>query len=308
MTAAGRHAPMSAAEQSATNTRGILAMIAAMGSFSLCDMLIKLVGHDMPIGEIIFVRGLFASALVLVAAISSGALSDTAKAVIRQKRGLVVVRTIAEVGATVTFLSGLIRLPFADASAIAQFVPLGVTAAAAIFLGEPVGWRRWLAAFVGLIGVMIIIKPGTAAFDPSALWILGSMFFVVTRDLTTRQIGNQVPSLFLICISAFAVTIASLGFLPFETWRIPSLNTCLLLFGSAIGVLGGFYALIVAMQSGEIATVAPFRYSIILFAIFLGMVVFGERPPMSTFVGVAIVVTAGLYMFHRERVRKRVSQ
>ena len=308
MTAAGRHAPMSAAEQAATNTRGIVAMIAAMGSFSLSDMLIKFVGQELPIGQIIFLRGVFASALVVVAAFATGALPGGFKAVGPEKRGLVLLRTFAEVGATITFLSGLIRLPFADASAIAQFVPLGVTAAAAIFLGESVGWRRWLATFVGLIGVMIIIKPGTTAFDPGAIWILGSMFFVVTRDLTTRQIGSQVPSLFLISISAVAVTIASLGFLPFETWRMPSADAYVLLFGSALGVLGGYYAVIVAMQSGEIATVAPFRYSIILFAIFLGMVVFGERPPVSTFVGVAIVVTAGLYMFHRERVRKRISQ
>lgn len=200
------------------------------------------------------------------------------------------------------------RLPFADASAIAQFVPLGVTAAAAIFLGEPVGWRRWLATFVGFIGVMIIIKPGTSAFDPAALWILASLFFVVTRDLTTRQIGSGVPSLFLISISAVAVAFSGLGFLPFETWKTPGPHELLLIFGSAIGVLGGYYAVIMAMQSGEIATVAPFRYSIIVFAIILGITVFGERPDWSTYLGVGIVIGAGLYTLHRERVRKRLSR
>lgn len=299
---------MSAAEQAATNTRGIVAMVAAMASFSFSDMLVKMAGQHIPVGEIIFLRGLFASAIVVALAYVTGSIRigvDVVGAGGRTK--LLVARTVAEVGATVCFLSGLVRLPFADASAIAQFVPLGVTAAAAIFLGEPVGWRRWLATFVGLVGVLIIIKPGTTAFDPAALWIIASMVFVVTRDLTTRQIGKQVPPLFLISISAVAVTFAGLGFLPFETWVAPQPIDYLLMAGSALGVLGGYYAVIVAMQSGEIATVAPFRYSIILFAIVFGVVVFGERPPLSTYVGIAIVVGAGLYMFHRERIRKRVS-
>jgi drug/metabolite transporter (DMT)-like permease len=308
MTLAGQHQPMSAAEQAATNTRGIVAMVTAMASFSFSDMLVKMAGQDIPVGEIIFLRGLFASFLVVTLALLTGSLGRGLAAMKEGGRNrLLAARTIAEVGATVCFLSGLVRLPFADAAAIAQFVPLGVTAAAAIFLREPVGWRRWLATFVGLVGVLIIIKPGTSAFDPAALWIVASMIFVVTRDLTTRQIGKRVPPLFLISISAVAVTFSGLAFLPFENWVMPQPIGYLLMVGSALGVLGGYYAVIVAMQSGEIATVAPFRYSIILFAIVFGVVVFGERPPLSTYIGIGIVVGAGLYMFHRERIRKRVS-
>jgi len=293
------------AAQAATNTRGIVAMVLAMAGFAISDMLLKLAGQTLPIGEIIFIRGLFASTLVILLATVTGAMARGLKYLHSEKRQLIGLRTVAEVGATVCFLSGLVRLPFADASAIAQFVPLAVTAAAAIFLAEPVGWRRWCATFVGFIGVMIIIKPGTSAFDPAALWILGSMVFVVTRDLTTRQIGAEVPSLFLISISAVAVMISGLGFLPFETWQRPAPEQLALIFGSAVGVLAGYYFVIMAMQSGEIAVVAPFRYAIIIYAIAIGIVVFGERPPLSTYIGVAIVIAAGLYTLHRERVRKR---
>jgi drug/metabolite transporter (DMT)-like permease len=292
-------------DRAAANTRGVLAMVASMATFSVSDMLLKLAGNELPVGQIIFMRGVFASAIVLTLAATTGALAEGAKFLKSEKRTLIYVRTFAEVGATICFLTGLVQLPFAEASAITQFVPLALTAAAAIFLGEPVGWRRWLAALVGFIGVMIIIKPGTAAFHPAALWTVTSMVFAVVRDLTTRQIGARVPSFFLISFSSVAVMLSACVFLPFETWSTPGPVASLLILGSAICAIGGFYTIIVAMQSGDIGVVAPFRYSIAIFAIFFGIVVFGERPPLSTYVGIAIVIGAGLYTLHRERVRKR---
>lgn len=289
------------------NSRGVVAMLIGMASFSTSDMMLKIAGQELPIGQIIVTRGVVATTMVLLAAVLTGAMIEGLPWLHTEKRRLIVWRSVGEVGATLCFLSGLVQLRFADATAIAQFVPLAVTAAAAIFLAEPVGWRRWLATFVGFIGVMVIIRPGTSAFDPAAFWILGSMVFVVIRDLTTRQIGPRVPGLFLISISATTVTLGGLLFAPFEQWKVVTPQMLLLLCGSAVGVISGYYAMIVAMQSGEIAVVAPFRYSVILFAIGLSVVVLGELPPVTTYIGVAIVMSAGLYTLHRERVRKRLN-
>lgn len=294
----------SLARAAAENTRGIVAMLLGMASFVTSDSLLKLAGRELPIGEIICVRGVMASLLVLGLGMAMGAFTHPRPHFSGSTGRLMGWRVLAEIGATICFLNGLIRLPFADAAAIGQFVPLAVTAGAAIFLGEPVGWRRWLATIAGLIGVMIIIRPGTAAFDWNALWIIASVGFVAARDLITRRIGSGPPALLLTATSALSVTAMSPAFLLFETWSMPSAATFAYLAGSAFGVLGGYLGVVVAMRSGEISIVSPFRFSVILFALIYGVLVFGERPPPSTLLGVAIVIGAGIYMFHRERVRR----
>jgi drug/metabolite transporter (DMT)-like permease len=246
-----------------------------------------------------FVRGLFASALIVTVASAVGALRHPTAALSR----LMVWRTAAEVGATVFFFSALVRLPFADVNAVAQFTPLAVTAGAALFFGEPVGWRRWLAAIAGLIGVLIIIRPGTSAFDWAAVFVLGSVFFVTMRDLITRRMGHAVPALFITAMSAISVTVSGLLLLPFEAWRLPSPGHVLLLAGAAVTLLGGYYWIVIAMRTGEIAVVAPFRYAATMFAVLSGWIVFGELPDAMTTLGILIVLAAGLYTFHRERVR-----
>jgi S-adenosylmethionine uptake transporter len=140
--------------------RGILAMIASMFAFNIGDTLMKVAGTTMPIGEMLFLRGLVSSALIVAYAAAIGAFAETRKVLTWP----VFWRTAADSACSVLFFFGLVRISFADASAIGQFIPLMVMAGAAIFLGEAVGWRRWSAAAVGLLGVLMIIKPGTGAF------------------------------------------------------------------------------------------------------------------------------------------------
>jgi drug/metabolite transporter (DMT)-like permease len=285
-----------------SNARGIVAMLAGMFCFVASDTLIKIVGRDLPVGQIMFVRGLFASVLMGSIVALSGGLS-LVPAVLR--RPLVGWRTLAEAGATLCFFAGLVRLPFADAAAIGQFTPLAVTAAAAIFLNEPVGWRRWLATVVGLLGVMIIIRPGTSAFNWAALFIVGCVAFVTVRDLTTRQIGAAVPATLLVCLSVVAVTVVGLCMKPFEVWVSPTTWHIGALALSALGVSGGYYGTIIAMRSGEISVIAPFRYAVMLYALFWGYLVFNEVPDRATWIGITIVIGAGLYTVYREHVRRR---
>lgn len=279
-------------------------MLFSMGCFVSSDTLIKVVGRDMPVGQIMAVRGVFAFTFVAVLAAATGVLPK-----IRLALTLVVgIRCFAEVASTVFFFSGLMQLPFADAAAIGQFTPLAVTAAAAVFLNEPVGWRRWLATAVGLVGVLLIIKPGTASFNPAGLLIVACVFFVVLRDLLTRQMGSGVPILLLILVSAAAVGLTGVCGLAFENWIRPTWPMIGYMMMSAIGVTGGYYGAIVAMREGEISVVAPFRYTAMLFALMWGYVIFGEVPDRLTWIGIGIVVAAGVYTFHRESVRRREAE
>ena len=283
------------------NARGIAAMLFSMACFVTSDTLIKIVGRDMPVGQIMFLRGFFAFLMVGGMVLARGLIPQIRSAM----TPIVAWRSIAEVGATVFFFTGLMRLPFSDAAAIGQFTPLAVTAGAALFLAEPVGWRRWLATTAGLIGVLMIIQPGTSAFNPAAILIVICVFFVAARDLITKQMGSGVPILVLILISASAVALTGLFGLLIESWIRPTPVMTIGLLASALGVTGGYYGAIVAMRSGEISVVAPFRYAAMLFALMWGYLIFGEIPDRTTWIGIAIVVSAGVYTFHREHVRRR---
>lgn len=286
------------------NRLGILAMLAGMASFVVSDTMMKLAGDEVPAGEIMFIRGAIATALILVLARLSGQLAGLVETLSGPHRQRLAWRTAAEIVAAFCFISGLLSLSFTDAAAIGQFTPLAITAGAAIFLGEPVGWRRWLATVAGLFGVFLIIKPGTTAFQWSALWIVATVLCITARDLITRQIGTALPAMHVTIPALAAVSVAGLALAPFEAWVVPSPRAMGLLAVSGLGVIGGTFGVVVAMRSGEVSVVGPFRYSVILYALLIGWLVFAERPDELTIVGLAIVLAAGLYTFHRERVRR----
>ena len=279
------------------NLRGIFAMLASTAVFVVNDTLLKLATEALPTGEAIFLRGIFTTLFCTLLFARPGK-PATVPFVFSPR---IVGRAVAEVGSTLFFLSALARMPIGDATAILQFTPLAITAGAALFLGERVGWRRWLATCVGLVGVLIIVRPGGAAFNPYSVLALLSILFGVARDLLTRGIAQSVPSLLIAGVSSAAVTLASLGFVAFETWAWPSFATLLLLVSSGTALVAGQYWLITAMRTGEIAVVAPFRYSVVLWAVLAGYLVWREAPDSASWIGIAIVTAAGLYTFLREQ-------
>ena len=284
-----------------SNLRAILAMLAGQASFTFNDALIKLAAEGMPGGQAIFMRGVMAIAVSFTVCAAMGKLS---LAPLRGQGRALTLRNIGEIGSTMFFLFALFHMPIATATAILQFVPLAITAGAALFLAEPVGWRRWLATAVGFVGVMIIIRPGGAAFNAFSLLALAGVAFSVLRDLSTRSIGLHAPAILLVTISACTVTVAALGFALVETWIVPPPKSLALLAGSAIFLLCGYYGMVDAMRYGEVAVVAPFRYSVIVWAILAGIVLWGEWPDSTALFGTAIVTLAGLYTFMRERKLK----
>jgi drug/metabolite transporter (DMT)-like permease len=284
------------AHAASENLRGIAAMLAAMAAFVVNDSMMKLGSAELPTGQLMFLRG-----LIIVPVLAAFAVATAPKGTLRTlgHRGILA-RSVAEVAAALLYLTALFNMPIADCTAILQFTPLALTAGAALFLGAPVGWRRWLATLAGLIGVLIIIRPGATAFNPHAALALASVVFIAARDLITRQLGADVPTIAIAFTSTAAVAISSIGLLPFETWVWPSADAMMSVAGAGIALLGAQYWIIVAMRSGDIAVVAPFRYSIILWAVLAGFLVWREVPDLASWAGIAIVTAAGLYTFLRE--------
>jgi drug/metabolite transporter (DMT)-like permease len=191
--------------------------------------------------------------------------------------------------------------PLSTVSAIIQATPLAVTLGAALFLGAKVGWRRWTAILVGFAGVLLIVRPGSAAFDLGAILAVFAVFMLAARDLATRQVPAETSSLVLATYGFATVLPAGAILLAFSGGAVmPDTQAWLALFGAlAVGPLA-YYAIIASVRVGDIVVVAPFRYTRLLFALIVGTIFFGERPDALMLIGAAIVTASGLYTFIRE--------
>ena len=274
-----------------------------MAGFVFNDALMKLASAGVPLFQAIFLRGLVATSLIFALAWAFGALRTMPRG--RDAR-LVVLRMVAEIGATSLFLMALFNMALANATAIIQVTPLVVTLAAALFLGEPVGWRRWTAIGIGFVGMILIVGPGTEGLNAYAFAAIGAVGFIVMRDIVTRGLSREVPSLLVTVATAASITVFAGAITLWQGWQ-PVDNPAHLwaLGAAALLLLLGYYAGIQTMRTGEIGAVAPFRYTNLLWAITLGLVVFGEIPSPIALLGAAIIAGAGLYSLHREKVRAR---
>jgi len=280
----------------ADNSRGIIMMVLSNLAFIINDTWIKLVSEGLPTGQILFIRGLISFVLISLIVFATGTHRHW-RAVCNR---LVAWRTVGEIGATILYLYALFNMPIANVSAIGQIVPLMTTAAAAIFLAEPVGWRRWTAIAVGFFGVLLIMRPSVSGFDLFSLAALGSMGFITLRDLVTRELAPGVPTLLVVAITAGAMTATGATLSITENWPVPDTRQWTILTAASVLLLGGYGTSILAMRYGAMAVVAPFRYSGILFAVILGYAVWGDVPDSLTLVGTLIVVATGVYTFRRE--------
>jgi drug/metabolite transporter (DMT)-like permease len=219
----------------------------------------------------------------------------------------VLLRIAFELGATLTFFSALSRIEFATASSIMQSLPLAVTLGAALFFNEPVGWRRWAAIIVGFLGVLLVIRPGPEGFAPAALFAVAAVFFTASRDLMTRRVGADIPSLAITFYTAGAnALLGVLLIIPMGGWHPVSGETFGHLVFTALAVFAGYQTVIMSMRRGEISFVAPFRYTSLIWALLIGVFVFGEHPSPSMLAGAAVIIASGLYTFVRESRKRRV--
>jgi len=288
--------------QAKSNLRGISFMLVSMMFFIVADALTKSAGKSLPVGEVIALRSAVAALVILPFLIGMDVLSRLPQLYSRP----MVIRNIGEVGCSLLYVTTLVQVPIANATAIMQTSPLAITAAAALFLNEPVGWRRWSATVVGFLGALLIIRPASPDFSWWYLPAIIAVFFVVLRDLGTRQIHGSVPTL-LVAFLTFVLTGIAAAFLGLtETWSMPSVKEAIKIALSGVLLIVGTSLLVISLRSGgEIAVIIPFRYSIVLWSILIGYFIWGELPALTSVIGILIVVGAGLYTVHREQVRRR---
>lgn len=281
------------------NLRGAALMTLAMLGFAIEDMFVKLLAQRFPTWQIIAflaIGGGFAfGVMVRMRGEALWTRAYVAPAVL--------LRNLGELIGTTGFVTALALIELSTASALLQATPLVVTMGAALFLGEPVGWKRWSAILTGFAGVMLVIRPGTTGFDLSALFALQGVLGLAIRDLATRRVRVQTSSVQLSFL-AFLTLLPASGLLALFEGAAPAMpvaTDAVNIAAMLVLAVASYYAIVAAMRVGEVSYVTPFRYSRIVFALLIGVIAFGERPDAMMLAGCVLIVGSGLFTLWRER-------
>lgn len=280
------------------NLRGAAFMVAAMAGFAVEDVALKAAAQTLPAGQISLTAGLFGMGVFAVMALRADE-PPVPRALLVPAMAL---RSAFEIAGRLFYALALALTPLSSASAILQATPLLVVAAAALIFGERVGWQRWLAVVAGFAGVMLILRPGLEGFSPLSLLAVAGMIGFAGRDLATRAAPSTLSNRQL-GMAGFAMLALSGAILLAFTGgaRLPDLREALLLLVTSAFAVAAYHALTFAMRTGDVSFVTPFRYSRLVFALILAVLVFGERPDVATLAGSAVVVGSGLFLMLRGR-------
>ena len=268
-------------------------MAAAMGAFSVEDAFFKRATQDIPTSQALMMFGLMGLAVFALLSL-------------RRKEPIwhpqlfstaLILRSVSELIGRLFFALALALTPLTSASAILQAAPLVVVIGAVVFFGERVGWRRWLAIGLGLVGVLLIIRPTPALFEPNSIFAVLATLGFAGRDLATRASPATMSTEQLGSLGFAILVIAGvlLSFVLGESLATPTLLSVGATAGATVAGVLAYSALTLAMRTGEISIVTPFRYTRQLFAIILGFAVFGEWPDLLTWAGIGVIILSGLY-------------
>ncbi len=277
-------------------------MVLAMAAFATADVTIKLMTARLPPGQIIAMIGLFGGVFFAFWSRMSGEVVDW-KA-LWHKASLW--RIFGELYGTIGVVTALALAPLSIVSAILQANPLLVTVMTAMFLGAHVGPRRWIAIFVGLVGVVLVIQPWSASFTPASLWAVACVIGLSIRDVATRAVPKSLSNKVLAAVALFVLIPAGLILitLPFSGAPVVLSGWEWVLMSGTVAVLCvAYFAIAAAMRVGDVGAVTPFRYSRILFALAFAVVVFDESLDALMILGVVITVGSGLYTLWREKAQ-----
>jgi drug/metabolite transporter (DMT)-like permease len=291
-----------------TNALGAVFMMGSMAGFVINDTLMKIVLNDLGLFQAILIRGLFATAFMVLLCWAMGSLSSASSLNENLKDKYLIWRSIGEVGGTFFFLTALFNLPIANVTAVLQILPLTITLAAALFLGETVGWRRYIAISIGFFGVLLVVKPGAEGFNIFSIYALIATGFITLRDIATRQMPQNIPSTLVSLVTSILVTLLGLIGSLFQPWAAVGSDQLIYLVSAAAILMVGYICSILAMRDGEVSFVAPFRYSILIWALLLGYFIFGDVPDWVSIVGAVLIVGSGLFSFYRERKLARKAE
>ncbi len=276
-------------------------MVLAMAGFAVEDAMIKAASVTVPVGQIMLVISVAGLVVFALWAILGGHNLFQRAAF----SGAVIGRTLAEVVGSGGILMALSLAPLSLVSAILQASPIIVVAAAAIFLGEQVGWRRWTAILIGFCGVLLIIRPGSDTFDPNLLWAVVGVIGMSARDIFSRRMDPALPTQVVASWGYIGVILLSIVMLAAAGGPVSPNPTAWaqILTAMVIGFFA-YWAIIEATRAGDVSVITPFRYTRLIFALGLGFMIFAERPDGVTLIGATLVIASGLYTLYRERRRK----
>ena len=273
-------------------------MVAAMAGFAMEDLFLKASAARMPVGQVSVLVGCCG---MLAFAVMCWRRAEPALPAALFSRGMAI-RSVFEVSGRLFYALAIALTPLSVASAILQATPLLVVGAAAVIFGEKVGWRRWLAVGVGFAGVLMILRPGLDGFDALSLLALAGMVGFAGRDLATRAAPPALSNAQL-GVAGFAMLALSGAVIMAVTGRVvvPSAQALSLTALTCIFAVASYAALTAAMRTGAVSVVTPFRYTRLVFALIIGVTVFGERPDLMTLLGSAVIVASGVYTLTRSR-------
>ena len=283
------------------NQIGALFMMVSMACFTLNDMFMKVTNGAIPLFQLLFLRGILTTILIILLARWLNALHFK---IACRDWGLIGLRSASEMVTAYFFITALFNMPLANVTATLQALPLTVTLGGALLFREKVGWRRMSAIVIGFIGMLLVVQPGAEGFNIYGTYALLAVLGVTIRDLVTRQLSADVPSM-TVTLAASVTVMGFSGAASLATpWVAISGMHALMLIGSSICISGGYYFSVRVMRVGEISFIAPFRYTGLIWALVLGWLVFGDWPAPLTLLGAGIVVTTGLFTLYRERATK----
>ncbi|MFJ1291339.1 DMT family transporter [Paracoccus yeei] len=285
------------------NFRAAMLMVVSMVLFAFEDMCIKLLTTTLPYAQVLGMIGLLGWFSFWIMLRRQGGRLWT-RALLDP---LVLLRNLAEAVGSIGIVVALALTELSSTSAIMQALPLAIVLGAALFLGEPVGWRRWSAIIAGFLGVILVIRPGLAGFQPVSLMAVVAVLGLAARDLATRRIPRGIHSMQLAASAFFAIFVAAvlMGLVMGQRPVLPDVREWLILAGCMAVGIGGYSLLVTATRLGEASALAPFRYARLVFALILALLVFGERPDTLTLTGAAIIVGSGCYAMLREARLRR---
>ena len=284
------------------NMKGAILMMCSMAAYTFNDACIKLIGPEMPIFQLMFLRGVTTTILIYLMARSFGKIRLNLPS---RDWATIAFRTACEISTAYFFITALMHMPIANVTAILQVLPLTVTLGGALFFREVVGWRRLLAILAGFTGMLLIVRPGPDGFDVFGLYALAAVASITARDLATRRMSPDVPSMTVMMATSTGITMFSAIASLSETWVPITSGDAMLLGGAALFIIGGYFFSVAVMRVGEVGFVAPFRYTSLVWALILGFVLFGDWPDGLTLFGACIVVSTGVFTLIRERKLKK---
>ena len=275
-------------------------MSLAMGLFIANDALVKFVSASLPAAQLVFIRGLFATSVLLLAAIATGALRPAIAASAWQQltQRPVLLRASLDALATIAYLSALFQMPIANASAINLASPMFIAVYAALVWKEQIRAARWVVIGAGFAGVLLIVQPAADGFNAWSLLCLFATVLHAARDLVTRRIALTVPSILITLATSSAVVLLTGPLSLIQGWEPIAHRHLALLAAASLFLSAAYFLVIVAMRTGEMSLIAPFRYSSLLYALMIGWLVWNDIPNLLAWAGIALILLAGLAMLH----------